>query len=40
MDDVDLPFIVRIALLVAGEIPQIAARGKDRVYPLAISSAC
>src|SRR6266481_3416671 len=31
--DVDLALVVRIALLVAGEIPEIAARGKDRVHP-------
>src|SRR6266852_8372596 len=33
MHDVDLAFVVRIALLVAGEIPEIAARGNNRVHP-------
>ncbi len=34
MDDVDLALIVRVALLVAGEIPEVAARCKDRVDAL------
>src|SRR5215472_4366033 len=32
MDNVDLPFVIRIALLVATKIPEIAARSKNRVY--------
>src|SRR6266436_7947829 len=33
MHDVDLALVVRITLLVASEIPEIAARGKNRVHP-------
>src|SRR5262249_34469382 len=32
MDNVDLPLVIRIALLVATEIPEIPARSKNRVY--------
>ena len=40
MHDVDLALIVRIALLIAGEIPEIAAGGKNRVHPRNLGNLC